>query len=656
MTNTSSTHTDTHTEMANALRFLSADAVEKAASGHPGMPLGMADVATVLFRNFLRFNPKNPAWQGRDRFVLSGGHGSMLLYSLLHLTGYEDATLDAIQNFRQLGHPMAGHPEYGHLSGIETTTGPLGQGLATAVGMALASKLYSARLQNAVMDYNVYVMAGDGDLMEGISHEAISLAGHLGLNNLVVLFDDNKITIDGDVNISCSDNQMLRFAACGWDTRVIDGHDPEQIEQALNWAKNNQKPTLIACQTTIGYGAPNKQGTSATHGSPLGAAEVAAMREYLAWPYAPFEIPEHIKSDWKEFGRRCLGEHKNWQAAFDLLSVDQKRLIQGDISPAVFEKLTALKAQWAINAPTQATRQLSQAVIDAAFVDEKIIVAGSADLTGSNNTKAKSHTPIQRDHFDGDYVYYGIREHAMAACMNGLSLSGFVPYSGTFLCFLDYLKPALRLSALMEKGVIYVLTHDSIGLGEDGPTHQPIEHLAALRSIPHVLTLRPADAIETLECWEIALKERRRPTALILTRQALPPVRFDVEAKSVQGGYVLQEEAGAKATLISTGSEIHLAVQAAAQLKEKGIAVRVVSMPCVELFAERSKAEQVAVLGIAPRIIIEAASSFGWHKWMREDDHFIGIDSFGASGKAPDLFEHFGITVDAIVKAVQVWV
>jgi len=643
--------------LSTALRALSMDTVEKAKSGHPGMPMGMADVATVLYRDFLKFNPKDPHWPNRDRFVLSAGHGSILLYSLLYLTGYEQATLDQIKSFRQLHSKMAGHPEYGHLEGVETTTGPLGQGLATATGMALAEKMMTARLGPDLIDHYTYVIASDGDLMEGISHEAASFAGHLNLNKLIVLFDDNNITIDGGASLSTSDDQLKRFQSYGWNTARIDGHDYESIHKAIQTAQGSDRPTLIACRTVIGKGAPHKAGTSSAHGSPLGTDEVAAAREALNWPHPPFEIPEDILKNWREIGGKSAKDYGDWQKRYESLSKEQKGTLKGILPPNWHSLITDLKDRFMKEKPLRATRQLSQDVLEALTPNLPMLIGGSADLTGSNNTKAKGQTPITSENFSGSYVHYGIREHGMAAAMNGLSLyGGFIPYGGTFLVFSDYLKPALRLSALMNQGVIYVLTHDSIGLGEDGPTHQPIEHLAALRAIPNLLVFRPCDGAETAESWKLAIDHRQAPSVLALTRQGLPHLRSEntPENLTAKGGYILRSCQGKRqATLIATGSEVSLAVEAHERLKADGIETVVVSLPCWELFDQQSETYKKEVLGEALRVGIEAALDFGWAKYLGDTGVFIGMKGFGASAPAPDLYRHFGITVETIVQTVK---
>ncbi len=640
-------------DLSNAIRFLSIDAVEKANSGHPGMPMGMADVATVLFQKHLVFNPQDADWANRDRFVLSAGHGSMLLYSLLYLTGYPDATLEQLKNFRQLGSKTAGHPEYGHLSGVEMTTGPLGQGIATAVGMALAERMLNATHGDAINHYT-YVIASDGDLMEGISHEAASLAGHLSLNKLIVLYDDNGISIDGKTELSFGDNSLMRFQAYGWNAEQIDGHDSSAIDAAITRAKASNKPSLIACKTTIGFGSPNKANTSGVHGSPLGSAEIQATRAALNWPHEPFVIPDTILNAWRAIGARHQATYDHWK---NQTSADIQKKLQQPVAD-IADAINAYKQKVKDEKPCLATRVLSQQVLEV-IVPGSTLIGGSADLTGSNNTKTKAQKPITADDFSGNYIHYGVREHAMAAIMNGLSLSKvFVPYGGTFLVFLDYLKPALRLSALMNQGVVHVLTHDSIGLGEDGPTHQPIEHLAHLRCIPNVLTFRPMDATEVAECWQLAVQNRSTPSVLVLTRQNLPYLSTyrasHSENACAKGGYVLIEKPEAQVTLISTGSEVSIAVDAANALLAMNIPARVVSVPCMELFAKQPVDYRNQVLGNGIRIAIEAACEGIWPKYLGEKGEFIGINSFGASAPADDLYELFGITAENVVNRVRV--
>lgn len=649
-----------HQEMANAIRFLAMDSVERAQSGHPGMPMGMADVATVLFRDFLNFNPYQPDWLNRDRFVLSAGHGSMLLYALLYLTGYPDMTLEQLKQFRQLGSLTAGHPEFGHAPGIETTTGPLGQGIGNAVGIALGEKMLAARFGEDLFHHFTYVMASDGDLMEGISHEAISFAGHLKLSKLIVLFDDNDISIDGSTNLTISDNQLLRFEAAGWHCQAIDGHDETAIAQAIQAAQKSDKPSLIACKTQIAHGAPTKSGTAGAHGAPLGAQEIAATRAALNWPHEPFVIPEEILKAWRDVAKRGNQKSQEWNEHFKKSPHYDEiaRRCQGHLPERWNEILQGFIHHLQEEKPKQATRQLSQRVLETLVPHIPELVGGSADLTGSNNTKAQSQKAITPFDFTGSYVHYGVREHGMAAIMNGLSLSNLlIPYGGTFLIFSDYLRPSLRLSALMKRPVIYVLTHDSIGLGEDGPTHQPIEHLAALRAIPNLNVFRPADGIETAECWALALEAKQTPSVLVLTRQALPTVRLEKTSSNecAQGGYILKEsEKPRQVTLIATGSEIEIALKVQDALAKDHIAAAVVSLPCWRLFDEQSQSYQEKVLKPATlRVAIEAATSLGWERYVGDQGIIIGMKSFGASGPYEQLYQHFGITVEAIVQSVQ---
>ncbi|MGP8231196.1 MAG: transketolase [Methylovirgula sp.] len=648
----------THGELANAIRFLAVDAVEKANSGHPGMPMGMADVATVLFTQFLKFDAADPKWPDRDRFVLSAGHGSMLLYALLYLTGYPEMTIEEIKRFRQLGSKTPGHPEYGHTPGVETTTGPLGQGLATAVGMAIAEKLLAARYGSEFVDHRTYVVAGDGCLMEGVSQEAITLAGHLKLSKLIVLWDNNSITIDGAVNLSDSTDQVARFKAAGWDAWHIDGHNPQEIAAALSKTQSSDRPVLIACKTQIGFGAPNKAGTHGVHGAALGAAEVAATREKLGWTALAFEIPQPILAAWRAAGARGKAAREVWLARH---VGEAAAHFDRDIAEAASPQLTATIGEFkrvasTANAP-QATRVSSQKTLDALARIQANLLGGSADLTGSNNTKAAGMQAVTPLDFSGRYIHYGIREFGMAAALNGIALhGGFIPYGGTFLVFADYARPAIRLSALMHQRVIYVLTHDSIGLGEDGPTHQPVETLASLRVIPHLYVFRPADAVETAEAWELALQLKHAPSVLALSRQNLPIVRtaHTAENLSALGAYVLREASGERdVTLLATGSEVSLAVAAADELAKQNIKAAVVSIPCFELFAEQEPGYRAAVLGQAPRIGIEAALRQGWDSVLAPQDFFIGMTDFGASAPAADLYKFFGITLDAIVQTAR---
>ena len=652
----------THAEMANAIRALAMDAVQAANSGHPGMPMGMADVATVLFTRFLKFDPARPDWPDRDRFVLSAGHGSMLLYALLYLTGYEDMTLDQLRNFRQLGSLTPGHPEYGHAPGIETTTGPLGQGLANAVGMALAERLLAARYGEAVVDHFTYVIASDGDLMEGLSHEAASLAGHLRLRKLIVLFDDNHISIDGPTELTVDDDQRARFASYGWQTTAVDGHDPDAVAEAIAAARQSDRPSLIACRTTIGYGAPTKAGTAATHGAPLGADEVAGARAALGWPHPPFEVPDHVLGAWRTASARGAAAATAWDAALAgldaTLAAEFERTRRGDLPPTFDDAVIGLKRRLADERPAWATRKASQEALEALTPAVPEMIGGSADLTGSNNTKAKDMAVVRADDFSGRYIHYGVREHAMAAAMNGLALHrGVIPYGGTFLVFTDYCRPAIRLAALSGLRVIYVMTHDSIGLGEDGPTHQPVEHLAALRAMPNLNVFRPADAVETVECWALALEAPRTPSVIALTRQGVPALRTEHTDDNLcaRGGYVLAEADGAaKATLIATGSEVSVAIAARETLQEEGIATRVVSLPCWELFDAQDDAYRASVIDAGTaRVAIEAAAPMGWERYVGEAGTVVGMTSFGASAPAKDVFQHFGITAEAVVDAVK---
>jgi len=650
-----------HKDMANAIRALSMDAVEKANSGHPGMPMGMADVATVLFSEHLKFDPLHPNWPDRDRFVLSAGHGSMLLYSLLYLTGYPDMTLNDIKNFRQFGAKTAGHPEFGHASGIETTTGPLGQGIANAVGMALAERLMQARFGDELVDHRTYVIAGDGCLMEGISQEAISLAGHLKLNKLIVLWDDNKITIDGATSLATSEDMQGRLVASGWNVATIDGHDYQQINKAIANAKKSDKPTLIACRTTIAFGAPTKAGTSSSHGSPLGKNEIEGARKNLGWAHDEFEIPDDILKAWRKIGKNGQENFAQWTKSLDKSDnhLEFLRLVAQELPVGWVAEFEKFKKALAESKPNEATRKSSENVLQILTAVIPELIGGSADLTGSNNTKTKVTAPVQANDFSGRYIYYGVREHAMAAVMNGMALHGeFIPYGGTFLVFTDYCRASIRLSALMQQRVIYVMTHDSIGLGEDGPTHQPVEHLASLRAIPNLYVFRPADATETAECWALALS-LKAPSILSLSRQNLPAVRKEYKADNLcaRGGYVLAESVirhPSSVTLIATGSEIEIALAAQEKLAEKNVAAKVVSMPCWELFDEQPKAYRDEVLGKDTiKVAIEAALGFGWERYIGIDGIFIGMKGFGASAPAKDLYKHFGITAEAVVKAVM---
>ncbi len=644
--------------MADAIRALAIDATEAAKSGHPGLPMGMADVATVLWSRFLKFDAADPRWPDRDRFVLSAGHGSMLLYALIHLTGHAGMTMDDLRNFRQLHSPAAGHPEFGEHPAIETTTGPLGQGIATAVGMALAERNMAARFGKSLVDHRTWVIASDGDLMEGISHEAASLAGHLGLSKLTVLFDDNHITIDGDTSLSCTDDVFKRFAAYGWATKRVDGHDPAQIAAAMSFAVRSKKPTLIACNTIIGLGAPKKAGTSGVHGSPLGGAEAAGAKALLGWNEPPFTVPDDIQADWTAAGSRGATARRSWlkRLARHAQRAEFDRVMAGRLPDNWHEAVAALKQDIAETKPKIATRASSLKCLEALVPATPEMIGGSADLTGSNLTLVKGMGMIASGSYGGRYVNYGIREHAMAAAANGMALhGGVIPYTGTFFVFSDYLRPALRLGALMHQRVIHVLTHDSIGLGEDGPTHQPVEHLASLRAMPNVHVYRPADAMETAECWELAVRRADGPSLMVLTRQNLPALRTDAgENRSARGGYVLAEAEGARqATLIATGSEVSIAMAARDMLAADGIAVAVVSMPSWELFAQQDESARDAVLGGVFRVGIEAGVGFGWERWLGADGVFIGMPGFGASAPADVLYKHFGITPEAVVAAVR---
>ncbi|WP_019221135.1 transketolase [Bartonella senegalensis] len=655
------TNIEQQKQMANAIRFLAIDAIEKANSGHPGLPMGAADIATVLYTKFLAHDPKNPHWPNRDRFVLSAGHGSMLLYALLYLSGYEDISLEDLKNFRQIGFKVAGHPEYDHAAGIETTTGPLGQGLANAVGMALGERLLNARFGDLINHYT-YALVGDGCLMEGISQEALSLAGHLKLHKLIVLWDDNNISIDGEISLADSTDQIARFKASGWNTLKVDGHDQAAIAQAIEAAQNSDKPTLIACKTTIGFGAPNKAGTNKVHGAPLGASEIAETRIALGWEAEPFVIPADILDNWRLAGLNAAKKRQKWKEKFAALQLSERvefeRLMRGDLLSGFDGAIDAYKKKLVEECPCVATRKASEMALEVINEVVSETIGGSADLTGSNNTKSSQMKAISAENFSGRYLHYGIREHAMGAVMNGLALyGGFIPYGGTFLCFSDYMRPAMRLSSLMGVRVIYVMTHDSIGLGEDGPTHQPVEHLASLRALPNHLVFRPADAMETVECWQLALKTRGTPSTLALSRQNLPLLRQEYEEENLcmLGAYeLLTASDDAKVTLFASGSELQIAVQAHAVLEEKGVPTRVVSVPCFELFAQQSLSYQSALIGDAPiKIAIEAAIRQGWERFIGCDGVFIGMQGFGASGTIDALYKHFGITCENVVAAVE---
>ena len=643
--------------MANAIRALSMDAVQAANSGHPGMPMGMADVATVLFSRFLKFDPAAPKWPDRDRFVLSAGHGSMLLYSLLHLTGYAAPTIEDIRNFRQLGSPCAGHPENVHLAGAECTTGPLGQGLAMAVGMAMAERHLNALYGDGLVDHRTFVVAGDGCMMEGINHEAIGLAGHLKLGRLIVLWDDNRITIDGSTDLSTSEDIPARFAATGWHTEACDGHDPADIARAIGAALADPRPSLIACRTVIGKGSPGKQGTHHVHGAALGADEVAATRAALGWSAPAFEIPVDILADWRGLGAKGATAHAEWQKrlASDSRAKEFLGRMAGDL-PAL-AGWDAYRGKLAEDMPKLATRKSSENALQVLTAAVPAMLGGSADLTGSNNTKTAVTGPYSASDYAGRYVYYGIREFGMAAAMNGMALhGGVIPYGGTFLVFSDYCRNAIRLSALQQARVIYVLTHDSIGLGEDGPTHQPIEHLAALRAIPDLWLFRPADAMETAECWELALRRKDGPSVLALSRQNLPALRDDDDENlCLRGAYrLISSEAELKVVLLATGSEVQLAVEIAEALEAEDIGADVVSMPCWELFEAQDANYQASLIPEDVLLVsIEAGTTMGWHKYVGRGGLAIGIDTFGASAPDSALFKHFGFTKEAIIPQIK---
>lgn len=664
---TSETYTPDHLKsMATAVRFLAADMVQKAKSGHPGMSLGMADVATVLFSQFMRISPQHPSWPDRDRFVLSAGHGSALLYALSHVLGYEGMTTEQLQNFRQRGYHTAGHPEHNVSLGIETTTGPLGQGLANAVGMALAERHLNARFGDDLVSHYTYVMASDGDLMEGITHEASSLAGHWGLGRLIVLYDDNAISIDGDTNLSFSEDIPTRYESYGWDVQSVDGHDMAAVADAITKAqKQTKRPSLIACKTTIGHGAPTKAGTAATHGSPLGDDEMTAMRKAMDWQHAPFEVPDTIIKLWRDISDCGLEVYDSWAQRFANASeADQlafERAMTGDIPQKALKALSELTHEKAITRSAQATRKSSGSALAAMAPHWPELLGGSADLTPSNNTYVGGMEIFNRDDYAGRYIHYGVREHGMAAIMNGMALhGGVVPYAGTFLTFSDYCRPAIRLAALMKQRVVFVMTHDSIGLGEDGPTHQPIEHLAALRAIPNLQVLRPADAVETAEAWEIALTTRDAPTVLALSRQSVAAVRTSAQVtegqnKAAKGAYVVRESDAdyADCTLIASGSEVTLALETAAELLDiHGLTSRIVSVPWREAFLKQDRAYQGKVLGEAPRFVIEAGTPLGWNGFVGRDGLFFGVNDFGLSAPAKDVYDAFDLTPPKIAKRI----
>ncbi len=649
-----------HDRMANAIRVLAMDAVEQAKSGHPGLPMGAADIATVLFTRFLKFDPADPAWPDRDRFVLSAGHGSMLIYALLYLLGYEAMTIDQIKRFRQLGSLTPGHPEYGHTPGVETTTGPLGQGLANAVGMAMAEAHLAATFGAEVVDHRTYVLASDGDLMEGISQEAIALAGHLKLSKLIVLFDDNGISIDGALSLADSVDQVKRFEAAGWNASRVDGHDPEAIAAAIAMAQKSDRPVMIACRTTIGFGAPTKAGKASSHGSPLGADEIAGARKALGWSEAPFEVPADIRELWRTAGRRGQPAHAAWSQRMQALAADRRaefeRRIAGKLPPAFAAAIAALKQQLAAAPKEIATRIASEATLEAITAVVPEMIGGSADLTGSNNTRTKAMKAMSASDYSGRFIHYGVREHGMAAAMNGMALhGGLIPYSGTFLVFSDYCRPSIRLAALMEQRVIHVMTHDSIGLGEDGPTHQPVEHVAALRAIPNLLVFRPCDTVETAECWQLALEAHNRPSVMALTRQNLPQLRraLDEANRCAAGAYeIVPAEGRAQVSLFASGSEVAIAVEARKLLAERGVSARVVSVPCLELLLEAPQAARRAAIGSAAvNVAVEAGIRQGWDAVIGSEGLFVGMSGFGASAPYKELYNHFGITPRAIADA-----
>ena len=649
-------------ELTNAVRFLSIDAVQKANSGHPGLPMGMADVATVLFKYYLRFNPKNPSWIDRDRFVLSAGHGSMLLYSLLYLTGYKSISIKDIQNFRQLNSICAGHPEYEKNSGIETTTGPLGQGLSNAVGMAIAEEIMKAKFSSSLINHKTYVIASDGDFMEGISHEAMSLAGHLKLKNLIVFFDNNKISIDGSTNLSVSDNYKKRFESYGWYFQEVNGHNEKQISKAIKKSLNSKKPNLISCNTIIGYGSPNKAGRSSSHGAALGESEVELVRKKLKWKYKPFDIPKEILNEWRKIGEKGQLLEKKWNTNYNKKSSkikDEFSRVITDELPNNFEKIIhEQKNKFFTSKPNLASRQSSASVLENITNSFPELIGGSADLSGSNNTNTKYSKIIKPSNFKGNYIHYGVREHAMAGVMNGMALhKGIVPYGGTFLVFLDYCKPSLRLSALMGLKVIYIFSHDSIGLGEDGPTHQPIEHLAHLRSIPNLNVFRPADTIETLECWELALQNSNTPSVITLSRQKIPFITKKITKVNMcsLGAYEIEKNnSNPEVTLISSGSEVQIAIEAYNKLKDININSKVVSMPCQELFDKQSKDYKEKILDDnSLKISIEASSISGWEKYVGQKGFSLGMKSFGKSAPIKDLYEHFNLTSNNVVELVK---
>ena len=643
-----------HKNLSNAIRFLSIDAIEKANSGHPGMPMGMADVATILFKHFLKFNPKNPSWLNRDRFVLSAGHGSMLLYSLLYLTGYKSVSLSSIKKFRQLNSICAGHPEYHPNTGIETTTGPLGQGISNAVGFAIAEEILKKKLGKKIINHKTYALAGDGCLMEGISHEALSLAGHLKLKNLVMLFDNNAISIDGPTSLAVSDNYKKRFESYGWDYIFINGHNEKEIFKALKKVQKAKKPTVISCKTKIGYGSPNKSGKASSHGSPLGVDEIKLVRKQLNWKYKPFEIPNNILNEWKKIGNKGTKLEANWNKFYRRKNNNINKILKNNFSKALkSEKKNAVK-----EIKSLASRKTSELILNAITKDNNTLIGGSADLAGSNNTKTKYHKIIKPADFAGNYIHYGVREHAMCGIMNGLALhSKFIPYGGTFLIFTDYCKPSIRLSALMKQKIIYVMTHDSIGLGEDGPTHQPVEQLSGLRSIPNLNVFRPADRMETIECWQLALESSKTPSILSLTRQKLNPVRkkYSDTNKCSFGAYeVLRTNNKINLTIMASGSEVNLAIETSLKLAKDKIYSKVISVPCQEIFDLQSKIYKQKILGETKfKVSIEAASTDCWKKYVGIEGLTFGIDEFGKSAPYKEIYKYFRLTVENISKKTK---
>ena len=641
-------------DLSNAIRFLSMDAVQKANSGHPGMPMGMADVATILFKYFLKYNPKNPNWLNRDRFVLSAGHGSMLLYSLLYLTGYKSISLNNIKKFRQLNSICAGHPEFHPGTGIETTTGPLGQGIANSIGFAIAEEILRKKIGKDIINHKTYVLAGDGCLMEGISHEAMSLAGHLKLKNLIMLFDNNSISIDGPTNLAVSDNFKKRFEGYGWNYILINGHNYSEIFKALKKVQNSKKPTIISCKTKIGYGSPNKSGKASSHGSPLGKDEIELVRKKLGWIYKPFEVPKNILNEWNKIGSKGSKIENKWNKIYNKKKNKINKIFKNNFNKSIkSEKISAIK-----EIKSLATRKCSELVLNSITYENKNLIGGSADLAGSNNTKTKFHKIIKSNDFNGNYIHYGVREHAMCGIMNGLALhSKLIPYGGTFLIFSDYCKPSIRLSALMKQQVIYVMTHDSIGLGEDGPTHQPIEQLSGLRSIPNLNVFRPADRMETIECWELALKNSKTPSILSLTRQNLNPVRnkYSINNKCALGAYeILRTNKKINLTILASGSEVNLALETSHKLAKNKIYSKVISVPCQDIFDSQSKSYKKKILGETKfKISIEAGSTDSWKKYVGNEGFTFGIDEFGKSAPYKNIYKYFGLTAENISKKIK---